>query len=123
MLQHQDVAERETHMLDLTSLASEEFISIVAPIAGLSGAYAAIDYGGQTTHAAQLQRLHQLSAAGNPKTGYSSHSAFSYALRQSYHGATFGAIQSSVSTWLNFLILLLQTVLSHRGGRAVAHAR
>ena len=36
-----------------------------------------------------------------------------HAPRQSYHGATFGLIQSSVSTWLNILIPVLQTALRH----------
>ncbi|WP_409572220.1 transposase family protein [Kouleothrix sp.] len=34
-----------------------------------------------------------------------------HAPRQYYHGATFGLIQSNVSTWLNILIPVLKTVL------------
>jgi hypothetical protein len=34
-----------------------------------------------------------------------------HAPRQAYHGATFGLIQSSVSTWLNILIPVLKNAL------------
>lgn len=112
MLRYQNVAGRETQVLDLTSLTSEEFTSLVEPF----------------EHAFQ-EHMQQWTMTGKPRTQRSfslytncplptpedrllfTLSYLKHAPRQAYHGATFGLIQSSVSTWLNILIPVLQTAL------------
>jgi hypothetical protein len=112
MLRYQDVAGRETQLLDLTSLTSEEFTSIVEPF-----------------EQAFQEHMQQWTMTGKPRTGRSFSvytncplptpedrllfvlSYLKHAPRQAYHGATFGLIQSSVSTWLNILIPVLKTAL------------
>src|SRR5688572_21072950 len=112
MLRYQNVAGRETHMLDLTSLTSEEFTSIVVPF-----------------EQAFQEHMQQWTMTGKPRTQRSfsvytncplptpedrllfTLSYLKHAPRQTYHGATFGLIQSSVSTWLNILIPVLNTAL------------
>jgi hypothetical protein len=112
MLRYQDVAGREMQILDLTSLTSEEFVSIVEPF----------------EHAFQ-EHMQQWTMTGKPRTARSfsiyttcplptaedrllfTLSYLKHAPRQAYHGATFGLIQSSVSTWLNILIPVLRNAL------------
>jgi hypothetical protein len=112
MLRYQDVAGRETQLLDLTSLTSEAFISMVAPF-----------------EQAFQEHMQQWTMTGKPRTQRSfsiytncplptpedrllfTLSYLKHAPRQSYHGATFGLIQSSVSTWLNILIPVLKNAL------------
>lgn len=112
MLRYQEVAGRETQLLDLTSLTSEAFTSIVVPF-----------------EQAFQEHMQQWTMTGKPRTQCSfsvyancplprpedrllfTLSFLLYAPRQSYHGATFGLIQSSVSTWLNILIPVLQIAL------------
>ena len=112
MLRYQDIAGRESQLLDLTSLTSEEFKSLVAPF-----------------EQAFQEHMQQWTMTGQPRTQRSfslytncplptaedrllfTLSYLKHAPRQSYHGATFGLIQSSVSTWLNILIPVLQTAL------------
>lgn len=112
MLRYQDVAGRETQMLDLTSLTSEEFTSIVAPF-----------------EQAFQEHMQQWTMTGKPRAQRSfsvytncplpspedrllfTLSYLKHAPRQAYHGATFGLIQSSVSTWLNILIPVLKNAL------------
>ena len=112
MLRYQDIAGRETQLLDLTSLTGEEFGSLVAPF-----------------EQAFQERMQQWTMTGQPRKQRSfsiyancplptpedrllfTLSYLKHAPRQSYHGATFGLIQSSVSTWLNILIPVLQTAL------------
>jgi hypothetical protein len=112
MLRYQDIAGRETQLLDLTSLTSEEFTSLVVPF-----------------EQAFQEHMQQWTMTGRPRTQRSfslytncplpaaedrllfTLSYLKHAPRQSYHGATFGLIQSSVSTWLNILIPVLQTTL------------
>jgi hypothetical protein len=99
-------------MLDLTSLTSEEFTSIVVPF-----------------EQAFQEHMQQWTMTGKPRTQRSfsvytncplptpedrllfTLSYLKHAPRQTYHGATFGLIQSSVSTWLNILIPVLNTAL------------
>ena len=112
MLRYQDVAGRETQLLDLTSLTSEEFNSIVEPF-----------------EQAFQEHMQQWTMTGQPRTQRSfsvytnsplptpqdrllfTLSYLKHAPRQAYHGATFGLIQSSVSTWLNILIPVLKNAL------------
>lgn len=112
MLRYQDVAGREIQLLDLTSLTSEEFISIVALF-----------------EQAFQEHMQQWTMTGKPRTqrSFSVYSTcplpspedrllftlsyLKHAPRQTYHGATFGLIQSSVSTWLNILIPVLKNAL------------
>jgi hypothetical protein len=112
MLRYQDVAGRETQLLNLTSLTSEEFRSIVVPF-----------------ERAFQEHMQQWTMTGKPRTQRSfsvyttcplptpedrllfTLSYLKHAPRQSYHGATFGLIQSSVSTWLNILIPVLKNAL------------
>ena len=112
MLRYQNVAGRETQLLDLTSLTSEEFTSILAPF-----------------EQAFQEHMQQWTMTGKPRTqrSFSIYSScplptpedrllftlsyLKHAPRQSYHGATFGLIQSSVSTWLNILIPVLKNAL------------
>jgi hypothetical protein len=112
MLRYQDIAGRETQLLDLTSLTSEEFTSLVAPF-----------------EQALQEHMQQWTMTGRPRKERSfsiytncplltpedrllcTLSYLKHAPRQAYHGATFGLIQSSVSTRLNILIPVLQTAL------------
>ena len=112
MLRYQDVVGRETQLLDLTSLTSEEFTSIVEPF-----------------EQAFQEHMQQWTMTGKPRKERSFSvytncplptpedrllfvlSYLKHAPRQAYHGATFGLIQSSVSTWLNILIPVLKTAL------------
>lgn len=112
MLRYTDIAEHETRMLDLTSLTRDEFSSLVPPF-----------------ETAFQERMQQWTMTGKPRTQRSfsvytncplptpedrllfALSYLKHAPRQAYQGATFGLIQSSVSTWLNILIPVLQTAL------------
>jgi hypothetical protein len=112
MLRYQDIAGRETQLLDLTSLTSEEFTSIVEPF-----------------EQAFQEHMQAWTMTGKRRTARSfsvytncplptpedrllfTLSYLKHAPRQAYHGATFGLIQSSVSTWLNILIPVLQNAL------------
>jgi hypothetical protein len=112
MLRYQNVAGNETKLLDLTSLTSEEFASIVEPF-----------------EEAFQEHMREWTMTGKPRTQRSfsvysncplptpqdrllfTLSYLKHAPRQGYHGATFGLIQSSVSTWLNILIPVLQNAL------------
>ena len=112
MLRYQDVAGRETQLLDLTSLTSEEFRTLVEPF-----------------EQAFQKHMQEWTMTGKRRTERSfsiytncplptpedrllfTLSYLKHAPRQSYHGATFGLIQSSVSTWLNILIPVFQTAL------------
>jgi hypothetical protein len=112
VLRYQDIAGRETQLLDLTSLTIQEFTSLVAPF-----------------EQAFQEHMQQWTMTGRPRTQRSfsiytncplptpqdrllfTLSYLKHAPRQSYHGATFGLIQSSVSTWLAILIPVLQTAL------------
>jgi hypothetical protein len=111
-LRYQHVAGNETKLLDLTSLTSEEFASIVEPF-----------------EQAFQEHMREWTMTGKRRTQRSFRvyrncplptpqdrllftlSYLKHAPRQGYHGATFGLIQSSVSTWLNILIPLLQKAL------------
>ncbi len=112
MLRYQDVAAHETRLLDLTSLTREEFTALVAPF-----------------EQAFQEHMQQWTMSGKRRTQRSfsiytncplptpedrllfTLSYLKHAPRQAYHGATFGLIQSSVSTWLNILIPVLQNAL------------
>jgi hypothetical protein len=112
MLRYQDVAGRETQLVELTSLTSEEFTSIVEPF-----------------EQAFQEHMQEWTMEGKRRTARSfsvytncplptpedrllfTLSYLKHAPRQAYHGATFGLIQSSVSTWLNILIPVLQNAL------------
>ncbi len=112
MLRYQDVVGRETQLLNLTSLTSEEFKTLVEPF-----------------EQAFQEHMQEWTMTGKRRTERSfsiytncplptpedrllfTLSYLKHAPRQSYHGATFGLIQSSVSTWLNILIPVLQTAL------------
>lgn len=112
MLRYTDIADHETQMLDLTSLTCEEFTTLVTPF-----------------EAAFQERMQKWTMTGRPRTQRSFSvytncplptpedrllfvlSYLKHAPRQAYHGAMFGLIQSSVSTWLNILIPVLQTAL------------
>lgn len=112
MLRYQNVVGRETQLLDLTSLTSEEFTSIIEPF-----------------EQAFQEHMQQWTMSGKPRTQRSfsvytncplptpqdrllfTLSYLKHAPRQTYHGATFGLIQSSVSTWLNILIPVLRNAL------------
>jgi hypothetical protein len=112
MLRYQHVAGRETQLLDLTSLTREEFTSLVRPF-----------------EQAFQEHMQQWTMTGQPRTQRSfsvytncplptpedrllfTLSYLKHAPRQTYHGATFGLIQSSVSTWLNILIPVLNNAL------------
>lgn len=112
MLRYQDVAGRETQLLDLTSLTGEEFRSLVTPFA-----QAFQEHMQQWTMTGQPRKERSFSISTNcPLPTAEDRLLFTlsylkHAPRQSYHGATFGLIQSSVSTWLNILIPVLQTAL------------
>jgi hypothetical protein len=112
MLRYTDVAGRETQLLDLTSLTSAEFRSVIEPF-----------------EQAFQEHMQEWTMTGKPRTQRSftvysncplptpedrllfTLSYLKHAPRQAYHGATFGLIQSSVSTWLNILIPVLLTAL------------
>jgi hypothetical protein len=116
MVRYQDVAERETQLLDMTSLTCEEFAALVEPF-----------------EAAFQAHMQEWTMTGRRRTGrrFSTYtncplptaedrllftlSYLKHAPRQSYHGAMFGLIQSSVSTWLNILIPVLHTALQDAG--------
>ncbi|GAB4205648.1 MAG: hypothetical protein OHK0022_31890 [Roseiflexaceae bacterium] len=112
MLRYSDVKHQETRLLDLTSLTSKEFSALVEPF-----------------EQAFQEHMQAWTMTGKPRTqrSFSTYrncplptaedrllfvlSYLKHAPRQVYHGTTFGLIQSSVSTWLNILIPVLQTAL------------
>ena len=114
MPRYQDVEGRETQLLDLTSLTREEFTSIVEPF-----------------EAAFQEQMQQWTMTGEPRTQRSfsvytncplptaqDRLAVRVELSQTCvtpkdHGATGGLIQSSVSTWLNILIPVLNNALGN----------
>jgi hypothetical protein len=112
MLRYQNVAGRETQVLDLTSLTSEEFTSLVEPFE-----QAFQEYMQQWMMTGKRRTQRSFSVYTNcPLPTPEDRLLFTlsylkHAPRQAYHGATFGLIQSSVSTWLNILIPVLQTAL------------
>lgn len=112
MLRYQDIAGRETQLLDLTSLTSEEFTSLIPLFE-----QAFQEHMQQWTMTGQPRKERSFSIYTNCPLPLPEDrllftlSYLKHAPRQSYHGATFGLIQSSVSTWLNILIPVLQTAL------------
>jgi len=114
MLRYQDVEGRETQLLDLTSLTSEEFTSIVEPFEA-----AFQEHMQQWTMTGKLRTQRSFSVYTNcPLPSAEDRLLFvlsylKHAPRQAYHGATFGLIQSSVSTWLNILIPVLKNALGN----------
>jgi hypothetical protein len=116
MLRYQDIRERPTQVLDLTSLLPSEFELIVPPFERRFQAH-----------------MDQWTMTGKPRTSRR-HSTYTncplpsaedrllfvlaylkHAPTQAYHGTTFGLIQSSVSTWLNILIPVLRAALLDLG--------
>lgn len=114
MLRYQDIAERETQLLDLTSLTRAEFTALVIPFE-----HAFQEHMQQWTMTGQPRKARSFSVYTNcPLPTPEDRLLFTlsylkHAPRQAYHGATFGLIQSSVSTWLNILIPVLQHALRH----------
>jgi hypothetical protein len=111
MLRYHDI-HNSMRLLELTSLTCEEFISLLEPF-----------------EAAFQEHMQHWTMTGRPRTQRSFSlytncplptpedrllfvlTYLKHAPRQAYHGAMFGLIQSSVSTWLNILIPQLQTAL------------
>jgi DDE superfamily endonuclease len=112
MLRYQDIAGHETQLLDLTSLSGEAFRSLITPFE-----QAFQEHMQQWTMTGQARKERSFSIYANcPLPTPEDRLLFTlsylkHAPRQSYHGVTFGLIQSSVSTWLNILIPVLQTAL------------
>jgi len=116
MLRYCAIREKPIRVLDLTSLMSDEFETIV-PI----------------FERCFQDRMAQWTMTGKPRTArrFSVYtncplptpedrllfvlSYLKHAPTQAYHGATFELIQSSVSTWLNILIPVLHTALREMG--------
>jgi hypothetical protein len=112
MLRYQNIAGNETKLLDLTSLTNEEFAAIVEPFE-----QAFQEHMRTWTMTGKRRTQRSFSVYRNcPLPTPQDRLLFTlsylkHAPRQGYHGATFGLIQSSVSTWLNILIPVLQKAL------------
>ena len=115
-LRFADIAEKPTLILDLTSVTGDEFAQVLPAF-----------------EAAFQAHMHDWTMTGTPRTARQftvytncplptaadrllfTLSYLKNAPTQPYHGATFGLIQSSVSTWLNILIPVLRTALETLG--------
>lgn len=112
MLRYTDIAQQDTRVLDLTSLTPDEFALLVPPFEAAFQTHMQ-----QWTITGQARTQRSFSVYTNcPLPTPEDRLLFvlsylKHAPRQSYHGATFGLIQSNVSTWLNILIPVLQTAL------------
>lgn len=116
MLRYAELTNPSNQVRELTSLTLEEFVAVIAPF-----------------EAAFQAHMRDWTMTGQPRTARSFTvytncplptpedrllfvvSYLKHAPRQAYHGATFGLIQSSVSTWLNILIPVLRTTLRAEG--------
>ena len=116
MLRYAVLNNPSNQIRELTSLNLEEFTALLEPF--------------ETAFQAHMQ---EWTMTGKPRTARSftvytncplptpedrllfAVSYLKHAPRQVYHGATFGLIQSSVSTWLNILIPVLQVALRTEG--------
>lgn len=116
MLRYAELTNPSNQVRELTSLTLEEFTAIIPSF-----------------EAAFQAHMQEWTMTGQPRTARSFTvytncplptpedrllfvaSYLKHAPRQAYHGATFGLIQSSVSTWLNILIPVLRTALRTDG--------
>lgn len=116
MLRYAELTNPTHQVRELTSLTLEEFTAIIPSF-----------------EAAFQAHMQEWTMTGQPRTARSFTvytncplptpedrllfvvSYLKHAPRQAYHGATFGLIQSSVSTWLNILIPVLRTALRADG--------
>ena len=112
MLRYHNIQEKPARVLDLTSLTPEEFASIVPAFEASFQ-----DHMQQWTMTGRKRTQRSFSQYTNcPLPTAEDRLLFvltylRHAPRQVYHGQMFGLIQSSVSTWLNILIPILQTAL------------